>query len=214
MAAADQAESFEEYRQSLLAIRAYRAFEKHHPTLFESMLARCNELIEQGHSRKQVDDVVRAVQAELIGQLLPQASDEAIIVYGRLVVDQLDEFQLGAIEPCFRLLVPQTEESSDALPVFSERTRKRELATLDITLTSYDPGRAVPSEASVWPELGPIIKKLSKTYGEDKLGALQERLAPGMDKAELYELSKALYSEVLELEEASASKALRWILAP
>jgi general secretion pathway protein A len=129
------------FEESIRNCHAYRTLRKHDPAFYFSLIATYKRLIGLGHTDKQVNDALRAEQAELIEKLLPKASGDAVIAYARLVVDQLDEFKLDGTEPCFTLLIPQTNRGIHALPVFSEGTRELEPAVLEITLKTYDDER-------------------------------------------------------------------------
>ncbi|MBT8106278.1 MAG: AAA family ATPase [Woeseiaceae bacterium] len=198
--------------------RAYRTLRKYDPAFYFSLIATYKRLIGLGHTDKQVNDALRAEQAELIEKLLPKASGNAIIAYAQLVVAQLDKFKLDGTEPCFTLLIPQTHRGIHALPVFSESTREFELAVLDTTLKTYNDELQVPSEEDVWTDLEPVFLKLFKAYGQDNVSAVTSSDDPGTDRAIdrelLCDINLSLYSGILKLPKPSAVNAFRWILSP
>ena len=158
--------------------------------------------------------VPRTKQAKLIEKLLPKASDEAIFAYARSIVDQLSEFHRDGTEPCFTLLVPKSDPNINAPPIYSDKTKENELETLDLTLRTYDANRPVPTEEEVWPDLEPIFEELFEAYGEDNVSAVQDAYDPGIDRLLTCEITKTLYSEILDLSTPKAVQALRWILSP
>ena len=150
----------------------------------------------------------------MVEKLLPRASDEALFAYARSIVDQLNEFHRDGTEPCFTLLVPQSDPNNNVRLIYSEKTKESELETLDLTLRGYDTNRPLPTEEEVWPDLEPIFEELFEAYGEDNVSAMQGAYDPGIDRPLTCEISKTIYSEILDLSKRKAVRALRWILAP
>jgi len=149
----------------------------------------------------------------LMERLLPRASDDAIIAYARLVVDQLDELQHDGIEPCLTLLIPESNPDIDTSPIYSESTKERELDTLDMTLRSYDADRRLPAESDVWPDLGPIFEELFAAFGADNVAAMENSYDPSIDRDVVCSVSRALYSGILNYPKRNAANALRWLFS-
>ena len=202
------------FDKSLRQVPAYKALLDHDPAFYESLVARYKELIGMDHTDKQVKDDLRAKQAKLIEKLLPQASDEAIFSYARSIVEQLIEFHRDGTEPCFTLLVPKSDPNNNAPPIYSDKSKEAELETLDLTLRTYDAKRRLPTEEEVWPDLEPIFDQLFEAYGEDSVAAIQGAYDPGIDRHLTCEVTRTLYSEILDLSKPKAVQALRWILSP
>jgi len=201
------------FEQSIRDIRAYQTLRECDPTFYDDLIITYKKLAGQDLTDKQVDDALRAKQAKLIEQRLPRASDDAIIAYARLIVDQLDEFQLDGTEPCLTLLVPQSSPDNDTSPIYSETTKGRELDTLDITLRTYDADRRLPAEEDVWPDLGPIFAGLFDAFGADNVAAMENSYDPSIDRILVCNVTRALYSGILDFPKRNAANALRWLLS-
>ena len=202
------------FDKSLRRVPAYRTLLDHDPAFYESLIATYKELIGLDRTDKQVNDALRSKQAKLIEKLLPKASDKAIFSYARLIVDQLNEFHRDGTEPCFTLLVPKSDPNNNAPPIYSDKSKEKELETLDLTLRTYDAKRPLPTEEEVWPDLEPIFDQLFEAYGEDSVAAIQDDYDPGIDRLATCEFTRTLYSEILDLSKPKAVQALRWILSP
>ena len=200
--------------ESISNIRAYQMLQKFDPVFFDGLVNTYEKLVGQSLSDKQVNDALRAEQAILMGQLLPRASDDAIISYAELIVDQLDEFQLYGTEPCLKLLVPPSDPDTDTSPIYSEKTKERELETLDIILRTYNADKRLPAQEDVWPDLDPIFAGLFDAFGADNVAAMENSYDPRIDRVLVCNVSRALYSGVLQLPKRKAVNALRWLLAP
>jgi len=130
-----------------------------------------------------------------------------------LIVDQLDEFQLDGTEPCLTLLIPQSNPDKDTSPIYSEITKGRELDILDIMLRTHDVDRQIPAEKDVWPDFGPIFAELFKAFGADNVAAIENSYDPSVDRVLVCNVSRALYSGILNLPKRKAANALRWLLS-
>ncbi|MDH3578166.1 MAG: AAA family ATPase [Gammaproteobacteria bacterium] len=200
------------FDQSLSSIPAYQTLRQYDPAFYDGLIVTYKQLVGLDFTDKQVNDALRAKQAKLMERLLPGASDEAIIAYARLIVDQLDELRLDGTEPCLSLLIPQCSPDNTS-PVYSEVTKGRELDTLDVTLRTYDADRRLPAEKEVWPDLGPIFEELFDEFGADNVAAMENSFNPGVDRGLVCNVTRALYSGILDLPKRKAANALRWLLS-
>jgi chromosome segregation ATPase len=200
--------------ESISDVRAYQRLRKFDPDFFDGLVNTYKKLVGQDLSDNQINDALRAELAVLMGRLLPKASDDAIISYAELIIDQLDEFQLYATEPCLTLLVPPSDPDNDTSPIYSEKTKERELETLDIILRTHDADRRLPAQEDVWPDLEPKFAELFDAFGADNVAAMENSYDPGIDRVLVCNVSRALYSGVLGLPKRKAANALRWLLAP
>lgn len=203
----------EMFEHSIRDVSAYQTLRKFDPEFYDGLVATYKTLTGQGLTDKQVNDALRSKQVELMERLLPKASDNAIIAYARLMVAQLDELQLDGIEPCLTFLVPKPDPDDVILPVFSESTRIRELDALDKTLKSFKAKRKLPSQEDVWSDLGPVFSDLIKAFGAENVAALENSYDPNIDRVLACNVSRALYSGILNFPKRSAANALRWLLA-
>ena len=201
------------FEQSISGIPAYQALRKHDSASYDGLVVAYEKLVGQDLTEKQVNDALRTEQTALMERLLPRASDEAIISYARVIIEQLDELQLDGVEPCLTLLVPQSDPEDDARPVYSEKTRERELDTMEMTLRTYKADRPLPAEEDVWPNLGPIFSELFGAFGADNVAAMQNSYDPAIDRILVCNVSRALYSGILNFPKRKAAKALRWLLS-
>lgn len=203
----------EMFEHSIRNVDAYRALRKFDPDFYEDLIATYKRLVGQGLSDKQVNDALRSKQVEKMQRLLPQASDNAIVAYARLIVDQLDELQLHGTEPCLTFLVPRPDPKDQASLAFSEQMKDRELDVLYKTLKSYKPGRPAPSQDDVWPDLGPVFSDLIKAFGAEYVAALENSFDPDIDRVLACNVSRALYSGILGFSKRNAANAIRWLMS-
>jgi hypothetical protein len=201
------------FEQSIRGVPAFKTLREYDPVFYDGLISTYKKLVGQDLTDKQVSDALRFEQVELMEKLLPRASDDAIIAYGRLIVDQLDELQLDGTEPCLTLMVPQSNPNSDTSPIYSEHTKERELDALDITLRTYDAERQSPAEEDVWPDLGPVFSGLIDAFGSENVAALQNSYDPNIDRVLVCNVSRALYSGILNFPKRNAANALRWLLS-
>jgi type II secretory pathway predicted ATPase ExeA/DNA repair exonuclease SbcCD ATPase subunit len=200
------------FEQKISNISAYQTLKKHDSNFYDDLIVTYKQLVGLDLTDKQVNDALRAKQAKLIERLLPQTSDDAIVAYARLIVDQLDELRRDRTEPCLTLLIPPAGPDHTS-PVYSEMTKGRELDILDIALRTYDADRPMPKEKDVWPDLGPIFDGLFDEFGADNVAAMENSYDPGVDRILVCKVTRALYSGILDLPKRKAANALRWLLS-
>ncbi len=202
------------FEQSIANVSAYQTLREYDPAFYDGLVTTYKNLVGQDLTDKQINDELRTELAELIEELLPRASDDAIIAYARLIVDQLDELQLDGTEPCLTMLIPQPSPEDAASPIYSESTKGRELDTLDIILRTYNADRKLPGKEDVWPDLEPVFIELMEAFGADNVAAMQNSYDPGIDRVLVCNVSRALYSGILNFPKRKAASALRWLCSP
>ena len=148
----------------------------------------------------------------VVSKKLPRASDQAIIIYVRVIVDEMDELQKQGGNLCYRLLFPQAEGGVNARLVFSSEVQKRDLKALDMTIKSYEANWAMPSEKEIIPFLEPIYVELFEMYGDDVL-ILENPLEKNVDRDKVCSIAKTLYSKILALKQEQAVGVLRWMFS-
>jgi len=200
------------FEQKLSNISAYQTLKKYDSDFYDDLIVTYKQLVGLDLTDKQVNDALRAKQAKLIERLLPQTSDDAIVAYARLIVDQLDELRRDGTEPCLTLLIPPVGPDNTS-PVYSEMTKGRELDILDIALRTHDADRPMPKEKDVWPDLGLIFDGLFDQFGADNVAAMENSYDPGVDRGLVCNVTRALYSGILDLPKRKAANALRWLLS-
>lgn len=199
-------------QQAFSDIPAFQSIKNHEPDTYARLVASLTEVGKKGYSEQQAIDIVRGQISSLVAKRLPKASDEAIISYIGVLIDEMTELQSQGGDLCFRLLFPQAGGGVDGRKVFSKEIQKRDLEALDLTIKSYDANRQIPSETQVMPYLEPIYLKLFEVYGNDVL-ALENPAANNVDKGKVCSITKTLYSEILKLDPEKSVGALRWMLS-
>ncbi len=193
-------------------IPAFQSIKKYEPDTYSKLVASLTEAARKGYGEQQAIDVVRGQVSSIVTKRLPKASDEAIINYIGVLVDEMDELQDQGGNLCFRLLFPQAGGRVDGSKIFSKEVQRRDLEALDLTIKTYDANRQIPSEEEVMPFLEPIYAKLYEIYGNDIL-ALENPIANNVDKDKVCSITKTLYSSILKLDAKKSVGALRWMLS-
>jgi hypothetical protein len=201
------------YEGTLTQIPAYRLLKERDPGFYDGWLKEYQVLLGQGLSDKQLNDALRGSQARWMKRHLSSASDQTVVAYIRLLVDQIDEFLLEGAEPCLAFLVPQPRPAKGIAPDYSHNSRQREIELLEKVLATQDARRMRPKESDVWPDLEPIFAALFEQFGADNVAAIENSFDPARDRALLCNVSRTLFMRILALPEPKAAAALRWMLA-
>ncbi len=192
----------------------YQTLKEYEPEIYGGLLVSYADGIRRGYTDLQLQEQLRLQINELIRKRLPKASDEAIVTYVQLMLDQMIELQSKGGTLCFKLLYPQVSGGVDVLALFSDETKRREFDALDMTLRSYDANMAIPAKEGVLLHTEQIYFTLFDKYGEDNvLLALTNPLAPGIDKVLTCNIVRDLYAGVLQLPDKKATNALRYMFS-
>lgn len=199
-------------QRAFSGIPAIQSIKQYEPETYAALVSTLNEAKNKGYSEQQTIDFVRGQISSIVTKRLPKASDQAIVDYIRVVIDEMSELQMQGGDLCFKLLVPQAGGGVDGRKVFSEEVRNRDLAALDLTIKTYDVNRSIPSEDQVIPLLEPIYLELFQLYGNDVL-ALENPVANSVNKDKVCSITKTLYSKILELDPDKSVGVFRWMLS-
>ena len=199
-------------QEAFSGIPAFDSIKKYEPDTYKELVASLTEANRQGGSEQQAIDIVRSQISSIVTKRLPKASDTAIINYIGVLIEEMNELQNQGGDLCFRLLFPQAGGGVDGSKVFSKEVQKRDLEALDLTIKSYDANRPIPSEEEAMAILEPIYINLFNVYGNDVL-ALENPGANNVDKSKVCNITKALYSNILELESDKSVSVLRWMFS-
>lgn len=191
---------------------AFQSIRQYEPDTYASLEASFVEAARRGDGQQKTIDMAREKISSIVIKRLPKASDEAVLKYMDVLVEQLSELQNQGNGLCFKYLFPQIEGGIDASSAFSGELLKRDLEALDLTIRTYDDSRGIPTEAEVVPFLQPLYAGLYETYG-DEVAVLANPAGENVDKEKLCDITKTLYSRILELEQGQSVKVLRWMLA-
>ncbi len=191
-------------------VPAFASIKKYDPEIYKKLLLSLTEASDKGYSRQEAIDLVRTQLTGLVVSRLPHASDEAIISYLSVMVEEMGELQSQGEDLCFKFLFPQVAGGIDGQKLFSQKTQKKNLAALDEIIKTSNLKRPLPAEKDVMPFIEPVFVNLFQKYGDD-ISMIESPLASNIDKTKVCNITKNLYKQIIELPIEQAAPTLRWM---
>ena len=133
---------------------AYQTIKKYDPAAYEALLGSLRSGLRNKATAAQLIGQVRSHVTTLVQQRLPRASDEAIVFYMRVMVQEMKELNKKNTELCYQFMFPQKYGYIDGRKYFSKQTQEADLRGLAaIIKTSAENPQAVPEESEVTNDL-------------------------------------------------------------
>jgi len=201
-----------EVEQAFQDVPAFKSIQKYEPVIYQEMVNSLVEGKKQGLDEQQMIDVVRTKVATLVEKRIPHASDESLIGYVAIMVEEMRELQAKRDGSCFKFLFPAVAGGINPSKIISKQLLAKDLAALDEVIKTSNTPRAIPQQVDIIPLIEPTFKVLYETYGDD-ISLLENPGAAGIDQEKICIISTDLYSQILQLSKADASRTLRWMFS-
>lgn len=161
-------------------------------------------------NRAEATAAASAVLAPVFPEYLSRASDEAVLGSTRALVSALTALQNDDPKRCYQYLNPGVDGFTSLTEVEgrSEVIKWMEEA---VKSAQADP-QTSEADDEVMASLEGVQNRLIERYGD--LSPLADSSAPGVDKAEVCEMTIALYEDVLGLPSEEGASLVRYLYAP
>ncbi|MDI6743381.1 MAG: hypothetical protein QMD11_11670 [Smithella sp.] len=191
-------------------IPAFSSIKKYEPETYQQLVNSLIEATKKGYSQQQSIDLVRSQISGLVESRVPHASDEAIVRYLNVMVEEMGELKNQGGGLCYKFLFPQAGDGIDGRQFFSQEIQNKDLQALDEIIKTSNIKRDRPNENDVMPYLEPIFASLYSKFGDD-VTILDNPNAVNIDKEKVCNITMELYSEILKLPPDQAAGTLRWM---
>lgn len=195
----------------LLKTSIYQAVKTHDPETYKQILTEFQNAARGRASRSELAGRTRDHLARAVQRHLPHASDDSLIDFTTVLIDEMN--QLGSVsgELCYALLFSQDSGGVDFSRHLTQATQQAEMnAMARIIDTAATNPQAIPSEEEVANDLKAVMSRLVRRHGND-VAMLANAQSAAVDKAKTCTISVALYSEVLTLSRQHSAKLLRFM---
>jgi hypothetical protein len=151
-----------------------------------------------------------------VGQLaqkhMSAASNQAVRIFMKHAIVQLEELQRKPGDGCFRFLFPQVSGPPD-LSALPEDMVEANTPLLEALLVSaIEHPQPPPSESDSMAMLEPILMRLTQTYGQD-LQMLGNPGGSNLDRRRICEISVDLYDQILDLPHDQGASVLGFMIS-
>lgn len=196
-------------------VPAFTAIKEHEPATYQTMKSELVTAMQDGANTDAIRLRVHNLTASLVQKYIPRCSDEALIRYMKVTMDEVDQLAKRNPEAAFAMLFPEPGKFVDIRSSLDDATQKEDLAALAGVISSGAGKPVHPAAGSRGSELvTQAFQELASEEGGDAVKQIANPRAPGVDKHQVCVLVSRLYRKILALPEDDAALALRTMLAP
>ena len=196
-------------------VPAFIAIKQHEPATYQTMRSELVTAMQDGADTNAIRLRVHNITASLVQKYIPRCSDQALVRYMRVTMDEVDQLAKKNPETAFGMLFPEPGQFVDIHSSLDEATQKEDLAALAGVISSGAGQPVHPASGSRGTDLvGQAFQELASEEGADAVKTIANPRAPGVDKRQVCVLVSRLYRKILALPEDDAALALRTMLAP
>lgn len=141
-AIATSAKSKDGLAQGLKTVDAFAAFAERFPDDFEKMLDVAWARVEKGATDAEITSVARTYLLPSLYKVLPQASNETLVAYAALMLDEVTALNRISTAACSEMVFP-TGNGLNAAAFLPNSLAQRELRLLATAMREADPARAL-----------------------------------------------------------------------
>jgi len=213
MSISDSEADLKKVESSLLEIPIYQTLKTYCPETYEQILTEMQNSFKKGDSKSELMAKVRTRIYSVLQKSLPLATDDAIVEFVQVMINELQQLGSKSGDLCYAYLFPQRSGGLDYAGHLSEELRGAELnANAKVIRTASTTPQPIPSKRQVSKYLEDVTSSLIRQYGSDA-AVLADIESPQADKAKVCELSIAFYREILKLPKNDSAALLRWLFA-
>jgi hypothetical protein len=194
----------------LRAVPLFAALADHDHETYQVILEEYKVAIQRGDSMAEVRRRTLPLAMGVLWKKLPSASDNAILNFTSILLEQLKVLYASDPEKCYAYLVGK--DSSNLLADLSPTIEREQEAEVDVINTSASGLWAAPTEAEVAADFSRLFASLTRSFGDD-VATLATPSDPNVDRKKYCEMVYALYAGGMELPQPRAAKLLRFLFS-
>lgn len=201
--------------QQLGELPAFAAIKQHEPATYQTMKSELVAAMQDGADKNAIALRVHNITASLAQKYIPRCSDQALLRYMRVTIDEVDQLSKRNPDLAFGMLFPEPGQFVDVRSNLDEATQKEDLAALADVISS---GAGKPVHEAAGSRANDLMRQafqeLAAEDGADAVKVIANPHAPGVDKLQVCTLVSHLYRKIFALPEDDAALVLRTMLAP
>jgi hypothetical protein len=191
----------------------YAAIAEHEPDVYRDVAAAVKEGFLLGQSLAELRRRTAPLVQDLTRKRLPFASDEAVVSFARVMVDEIAALNHADPEKCRAYLFPDGDGLEDVRAELGPDLVQREMTTMGDVIASAARGQwRPPSEEEIAPIRARLASRFALTWSPEDLDQLQHLDRRG-DPARVCRVCYGLYRTVVSLPRHEAGPMLRSMFA-
>jgi hypothetical protein len=204
-----------EMEATLLTLPLYQALRDREPQTYTTVLHQMHAAMSSGASPSDIHSQCAPVIGEVVKRRLPFASDDAIVAYAHLALEEERVLQSVSGELCFAY-VRGDRQGAAANRYFSAKMNETELEINKQILLTADMSRKMPSAAEVAPAVTKVYAMLERSVGPSAALLLDMNDATklaAMNKQDWCRVIIGYYTAILHLPRRDAVRLLRYLVS-
>ncbi|WP_145523262.1 DNA gyrase [Yersinia rohdei] len=199
--------------QSLNSFPVFQTLKQQEPALYAQLIDNYIKSKQEGHSEQQLIDEMKQSVTELTVQRIQRASDENVIGYMTVILEELRYYQANnrSENLCFKALFPQVSGGVNTSKVLPQELLERDLDSINRLFTGSTGELIKPKNQDYEDKLNIIVAQMQQQYGDD-LRMFSNPAAPDVDREKICNMAIDMYSEILKLPPDDAGAILRSML--
>jgi len=195
--------------KALLSVEPFRALQQREPEAFDEMVAAASAGLEQGLTIEQALGLGRSVFVGTVQRYLPTASDEAMLMYGQVLLDTLEHLQ-PTPDTCAAFVFTGAIDPARPMGLLPKELKERDLAAKAAILRTGDPGRlAQVGGSQSAADLEQVVEAFLRRHGARGELLLDGSAQAHLSAAEACRLATDLYRIALDLPKRRAAGVVR-----
>ncbi len=190
----------------------YAAVRDADPAAYESIMSTVRSAFEKGRSLADIRAVVRPIVQELYVKRLALTSDEALLAFARLLVDQMATLKDRDPQLCYAYGFDI--DGADVQPEehFTADLLAREVSVGAEVIKRFQAERQLPTEASVATQLEHVFTSLTQEYSRDVV-LMSQNSHTTEERAKMCSMTLSMYEEILRLPSFQGVPLLRYLFS-
>lgn len=204
----DEQKTQQQALADMAAMPGYRVLKQQEPALWTLLEQDFLRSIRQGDSVPVAVGQLRGMLADVINQRLGRASDQAVIHYVSVSVDEMQALDKISAEQCFRFLYPQVDGGVNLMKLLpTDMNAQDSEAMEELLLSSQGPYKTLNKEQASQ-TLKQVVSTLYGRWG-DQLKQLNEPGDTSSDHQTLCAMTIDLYQTILKQPAPQSANLLR-----
>jgi hypothetical protein len=195
--------------QALLQIPLYAALKQSDAGAYQAVLKSVQEGVERGKSLAEIRSVTMPVIEKVSVEKLPFSSDEAIIEFTNVAIEELKTLQKNDPVLCYNFAFSRGD-AYDYPRLFSTQLNERESAATAGVIANYSGDTKVPTAQEFQADFEDLGSSWAKLYGGD-IKLLGAPVSSPADQAKACQLTISLYQLAVSLPQDKAAAVLRYL---
>jgi len=208
-----KSEEFDDLEASLLTNALYVALKNHEPDIYERIMAELKDSVLGGISMQELEVKTLSLVQSVYERRVPYASDEAVIAFVNVFLDQM-EFLYGLdASLCYWYLYESDSVPPNSPFTFPDEIREREIEAGAMVINSAASGLYYPpTEEEIESIQHQILTGLIQQFPEN-ISLLGGTDISEADKGPACEVAYAMYFDIRELPKKDAASYLRYLMS-